>query len=153
MVSDQQLSIDVLLDRISPDNAQPLRQKQTPPTIDNEQTAQQWVANRPEQTSVQAAIDLYQALPQIIDLDIDASSKLAILEAIYPQLIQCTDRLLNTQLNQNTASPADPVHRQTTQYPTQSEYCQSGFSGAGPDQADLSRLQISGNQAWSRRAQ
>jgi len=103
MVSDQQLSIDVLLDRISPDNAQPLRQKQTPPTIDNEQTAQQWVANRPEQTSVQAAIDLYQALPQIIDLDIDASSKLAIFEAIYPQLIQCTDRLLNTQLNQNTA--------------------------------------------------
>lgn len=103
MVSDQQPSIDALLDRISPDNAQPRTQKQTPRTINTEQTAQQWIADRPEQTSVQAAIDLYQALPQIVDLDTDASSKLAIFETIYPQLIQCTDRLLNTQLNQNTA--------------------------------------------------
>ncbi len=103
MVSDHQPSIGALLDRISPETGQSDRQKQTPLTIDTEQTAQQWIADRPEQTSVQAAIDLYQALPQIIDLDIDANSKLTIFEAIYPQLIQCTDRLLNTQLNQNTA--------------------------------------------------
>ena len=57
---------------------------------------------------MQAAIDLYQALPQIIDLDIDASSKLAIFEGYL--------------------SPADPVHRQTYSIPNSIRILPKRFS-------------------------
>ncbi|MDA8782635.1 hypothetical protein N9N16_05510 [Porticoccaceae bacterium] len=103
----QRAELSALLDIINPQQTAEAatdsihNQPQVP--IDSLHSAQQWISGLESSGSVKAAKQLYQFVPQLMALKLEPSDKLRVLESLYPEVLQCTDRLLNRELNHDTA--------------------------------------------------
>lgn len=103
MALKQPAELSALLDIINPQLAADSTADQPQSSINSLQSAQQWISGLESSGSVKTAKQLYQSLPQLMALKLEPSGKLAVLESLYPEVLQCTGRLLNRELNHVSA--------------------------------------------------